>query len=176
MHRQMLVERKYPHITCILSAKLQASLSGNFLSKDVVNQRLEFEFSVALRPQRPYGLLGTGSPGHPFRFLHTSWALFFSVALRPQKPYGLLGTATLTFTQSLSCSSLLFYIYRDRTDYMGQGSPGRPPRPSHSFWALTTWEFDSPTPLCTVNVHLHSILTAHLHIGRWTSCTLTTPD
>ena len=25
----------------------------------------EFDFSVALRPQRPYGLLGTGSPGWP---------------------------------------------------------------------------------------------------------------
>ena len=30
-----------------------------------------FKFSVALRPQRPYGLLGTGSPGWPPRLSHT---------------------------------------------------------------------------------------------------------
>ena len=29
-------------------------------------------FSVALRPQRPYGLLGTGSPGRPPRLSHSS--------------------------------------------------------------------------------------------------------
>ena len=33
------------------------------------------QFSVALRPQRPYGLLGTGSPGCPPRFPHSWWAL-----------------------------------------------------------------------------------------------------
>ena len=31
----------------------------------------EFEFSVALRPQRPYELLGTGSPGRPPRHAFT---------------------------------------------------------------------------------------------------------
>ena len=30
------------------------------------------DFSVALRPQRPYGLLGTGSPGRPPRRSHSS--------------------------------------------------------------------------------------------------------
>ena len=29
----------------------------------------EFKFSVALRPRRPLGLLGTGSPGRPPRLL-----------------------------------------------------------------------------------------------------------
>jgi len=43
-----------------------------------------FFFGVALRPQRLYGLSGTGSP-------HSSCAVF-SVALRPQRLYGLLGT------------------------------------------------------------------------------------
>ena len=32
----------------------------------------EFEFNVALRPQRPQGLLGTGSPGRPPRLSHNS--------------------------------------------------------------------------------------------------------
>ena len=34
-----------------------------------------FKFSVALHPQRPSGLLGTGSPGRPLRLSHSSWAL-----------------------------------------------------------------------------------------------------
>ena len=53
------------------------------------------EFNVALRPQRPYGLLGTGSQGQPPRLSHSSWALTvcqFNVDLRPQRPYRLLGT------------------------------------------------------------------------------------
>ena len=32
-------------------------------------------FSFALRPQRPYRPLGTGSPGRPSRLSHSSWAL-----------------------------------------------------------------------------------------------------
>ena len=34
-----------------------------------------FLFNVALRPQRPYGLLQVRSPGRPPRLSHTSWAL-----------------------------------------------------------------------------------------------------
>ena len=30
---------------------------------------------LALRPQKPWGLLGTGSPGRPPRLSHSSWAL-----------------------------------------------------------------------------------------------------
>ena len=33
------------------------------------------EFSAVLRPQRPYGLSGTGSPGLLTRLSHSSWAL-----------------------------------------------------------------------------------------------------
>ena len=36
---------------------------------------LRFKFSVALRPQRPYGLLGTGSPVRLPRLSHSSRAL-----------------------------------------------------------------------------------------------------
>ena len=32
----------------------------------------EFMFSVALSPQRPYGLSGTGGPGRPPRLSHSS--------------------------------------------------------------------------------------------------------
>ena len=48
-------------------------------------------FNVALRPQRPYGLLGTGSLlGRPPRLSHSSWTLNYSQftdTLRPQRPY-----------------------------------------------------------------------------------------
>ena len=32
------------------------------------------QFIVALRPQKPYGILGTESPGRPPRISHSSWA------------------------------------------------------------------------------------------------------
>ena len=35
----------------------------------------KFEFSVALRPQKPYELLGTWNRGRPPRLSHSSWAL-----------------------------------------------------------------------------------------------------
>ena len=37
--------------------------------------REEFKFSVALRPQRPSGLLATGSLGRPPRLSHSPWSL-----------------------------------------------------------------------------------------------------
>ena len=37
-----------------------------------VSSLLLNEFNVALRPQRPYGRLGKGSPGRPPRLLHSS--------------------------------------------------------------------------------------------------------
>ena len=55
-------------------------------------------FNVVLRPQRPYGLLGTWSPGRPPRHSLThllgSDNVTFSVALLPQRLYGLLGTGS----------------------------------------------------------------------------------
>ena len=57
----------------------------------------ESSFSVALRPQRPYGLFGTGNPGRPPQLLHSSPAL-------------------------LSLRSVLPYVHRDRTDYLGRGT------------------------------------------------------
>ena len=39
------------------------------------NVRSVLVFSVASRPQRPYGLLGTDSPGRPPRLWHSSWTL-----------------------------------------------------------------------------------------------------
>ena len=98
-------------------------------------ENVAFKFSVALRPQRPYGLLGTGSPGRPPRLSHSTWALrrecgvqvqccFTSTetvrTIRDGKPW----TSTSTFTQHLSSeermrcsSSVLLYVHRDRTDY-----------------------------------------------------------
>ena len=67
-------------------------------------------FSVAWRPQKPSGLLGTGSPGRPPRLSHRSWSLerLFSFQccftftetvrlIRDGEPR----TATSTFTQLL---------------------------------------------------------------------------
>ena len=52
------------------------------------------QFNVALRPQRPQGLLGTESPGRPPRLSHSSWAL----------------------TRLLLLLLILLYVHRDRTD------------------------------------------------------------
>ena len=38
-------------------------------------EKEEVQSTVALRPQRPWGLYGTGSPGRPPRLSHSSWAL-----------------------------------------------------------------------------------------------------
>ena len=38
--------------------------------------------SVALRPQRPYGLLRTGNPGRPPPLSHSSWAVLGSFSTR----------------------------------------------------------------------------------------------
>ena len=93
-------------LCCLLSSKrgLQPSIAPG--------TRSSFEFSVALRPQRLYGLsLGTGSPGRPSRLSHSSCALtmcccccFFKFCLmsvqtiRDREPR----MATSTFTQLLS--------------------------------------------------------------------------
>ena len=63
-------------------------------------------FNVALRPQRPYRLLGTWSP-------------LFSVALRPQRPYRLLGTGRPGRAPLLSHSSLL--LFEESKDVFNRG-------------------------------------------------------
>ena len=67
-------------------------------------------FTVALRPQRPYGLLGTWTPGRPSLRSPSSWT-----------------QSTAALVQCYCTSS------RDRT-----GSPERPPRISYSSCALRT--------------------------------------
>ena len=57
----------------IWDPSLQRKQSSN--SKGFSSSRNSFKFSVALRPQRPQGLLGTWSPGRPPRISHSSWAL-----------------------------------------------------------------------------------------------------
>ena len=51
-----------------------ASTVTHLLSSDTDTK---FRFSVALRPQKPLGLLGTGSPGRPPRLSHSPRALGF---------------------------------------------------------------------------------------------------
>ena len=101
--------------TCPMSHQACPRTSGNW-----VWRVLNVQFGVALRPQRLYGLLGTGVQDGILHFqvqnshlhFHTApelcAAVSFNAAWRPQRLYGLLGT----------------------------GSPGQSPRLSHSSWAL----------------------------------------
>ena len=66
----------------------------------------EFEFNVALRPQRPYGQLETWSPGRPPRLSHSSGQVqcfFTSTETVRTMMNGEPRTSTSTFTQLL-CS------------------------------------------------------------------------
>ena len=83
-----------------------------------------FFFSVALHPQRPCGLLGTGSPGRPPRLSHSSWASMLPYVHRDHKDYQGSGaqdvyldfhTAPELWAQ-VFCS-VLFYVHRDYKDY-----------------------------------------------------------
>ena len=71
----------------------------------------EFKLSAALRPQRPYGLFGTGSPGRSPRLSHTSSALTtHSSSMLIYAQRRILGprTATSVFTQLLNPESSQF--------------------------------------------------------------------
>ena len=83
----------------------------NYWQSSTMKERrlMMFNFRVALRPQKPYGLLATGSPGRPPRLSHSSWPLTGLVqcyststetarTIRDWKPR----TATSTFTQLLT--------------------------------------------------------------------------
>ena len=65
---------------------------------------LQTVFSVASRPRRPHGLLGTGSQGHPPRPSHSSWALRekFTTDTWRNAIDGEPRTATSTFTRLLN--------------------------------------------------------------------------
>ena len=72
----------------------------------------ECSLNVALRPQRPQGLIGTGSPGRPPQLSHSSWALirvvhccFTSTETTRTNRDGEPRTATSTFTQPLRSKS-----------------------------------------------------------------------
>ena len=115
------------------------------------NTFLFFFFCVAWRPQRLYGLLWTGEPRtatSTFTQLPTSaentFLFFFCVAWRPQRTIrtimdGEPRMATSTFTQlptSAENTFLFFFCvaWRPQRLYglLWTGSPGRPPRLSHS--------------------------------------------
>ena len=81
------------------------------------SEALKFKFNVALRLQRPYGLLGTGSPGRPPRLSHSSCALIFlhrsfvqccftSTETMRSIRDGMPRTATSTLTKLLSSEDL----------------------------------------------------------------------
>ena len=80
-----------------------------------------FDLSVALCPQGPYRLLGTGSPRRPPGLSHSPWAL----------------------SASWSSSSVLVYVHRERTEYYcvrdgrgGGGGAWLPSVLSHRSWIV----------------------------------------
>ena len=68
--------------------------------------------NVAFHPQRPYGLLGTGSPGRPPRL---SQCCFTSTEAIRIIGDGEPRMTTASFT-------MLLYIHRGHTDYWGRGA------------------------------------------------------
>ena len=73
----------------------------------------KFNFNAALRPQRPQGVLGTGSLGCPPRLSHCSSSMLLCV----HRPQGLLGTGAqdvhLDFhtAAELCCSWVVYWLY-----------------------------------------------------------------
>ena len=86
------------------------------------------QFSLALRPQRPSGWLGTGSPGRPPRLSHSSWArwgaLFVQCCFTSTETIGTVRdgeprTATPTLTQLLSSwTSLWSWVFFHRSGFI----------------------------------------------------------
>ena len=93
----------------------------------LIFQQSWVKFSVALRPQRPYGLLGPGNPGRPSRLSHSSWPLS---------------------SRLLHCC----FTSTESKGLLGTGSPGWPPRLLHSSWALQSWPASFTYILKTVSV------------------------
>ena len=103
------------------------------------------EFIVALRPQKPYGLLGTGCSGRLPRLSHTSWAQNVRVQIQCCATStetvriirdGVPRAATSTFTApALRTSGFKFNVaLRPQRPYglLVNGSQGRLPRLSPS--------------------------------------------
>ena len=77
-----------------------------------------FEFSVAPRPQRPYGLSGTGSPGQRPRLSHSSCSAWVQCCFTSTETVrtvrdGEPRTATSTFTQLPNSEGLRLHWVRD---------------------------------------------------------------
>ena len=75
-------QRKWHALQALLTAyfvplKSNASNSESHLEPFQKNGMIKrfIRFSVALHPQKPSGVLGTGSPGRSLRLSHSSWAL-----------------------------------------------------------------------------------------------------
>ena len=67
-------------VTKMILRQLSPMISISLWTDAVLFQLHEFQFSDAFRPQRPYGVLGTGSPVRPPRLSRSSWTLSFAPA------------------------------------------------------------------------------------------------
>ena len=143
-HRPGLCKKKLfrLRIYCVLRSALRQSETTNYWPEIIPNSNSIVQseemgrtsapdedaallFSVASRPQRPYGL--SISDGEP-RTVTSAFTQFkFSVALRPQETVRIIRdgeprTATSTFTQLQSSApvnlsfSLLLHVHRDHED------------------------------------------------------------
>ena len=134
--------------------------SGRFSKKFQADSRLFF-INAALRPRKTYGLLGTRGPGWPPRLPRISWAqvrvqcCFTSTeAVRtigdgePGRPTRLSPSSWALLLLCCLMSSDVGWHIRDKlrpsmcftstetVRFVRTESPGRPPRLSHSSWAL----------------------------------------
>ena len=72
------------------------------------------QFNVALRPQRPYGLLGTWSPGRPPRLPHS----YYPYAPRARGPHSLFGDNSAFNKSNKSNITIIVTAVRSTARYL----------------------------------------------------------
>ena len=97
---------------------------------------------VLLYVHRNRRLIWDGSPGRPPQLSHSSWAASYyhiNHYLNPLQPCRCAHTGIHTYMQIRPtwpfCCWALLYVHRNHR-LIRDGSPGRPPRFSHSSWTL----------------------------------------
>ena len=104
----------------------------------------KFKFTVALRPRRPYWLLGTGSPGRPPPLSHSSCGALAALQSCGRRLGDVLGSVHCTLRCLLNC------ILRTKHCQKGNKSTDTPLR-----------------TLFSQNVHLSARTKTHTHTWYW---------
>ena len=72
----------HPHLhKCLFMSIFKNKTKSNEYRKENILLSVVVQFNVALCPQRPLGLFGTGSPGWPPQLSHCSWAVSSRAAI-----------------------------------------------------------------------------------------------